>query len=172
MYKVDRGLSNPDKEAKYPAFSAIAFQSVCIGMTYDNDTRWILINKSASSLFDIFKNNEYSSTAFDVDKWTSFMNESCLQPDCNMDGFNAGIDDAGTGDNDVYVRIGIASNKKSGKGNQCNKIQSYIGIGTKLKDTKGGCLKEHRGVSCGNFVMCNEGICERSVPAIGTVLIK
>ena len=160
-------MSNADKEAKYPAFSAIAFQSVCIGMTYGNDTRWILINKSASSLFDIFKNNQYSSTTLGVEKWKSFINGGCLQPDCNREGFNAG-----KGGNDIFVRIGIASNKKKGGGNQCNKIQSYIGIGTRLSDTKKGCLKKHRGVSCGNFVMCNDGICERSVSAIGTILIK
>ena len=167
VYRVEEGLKDPVRvEAKYPAFSTIGFQSICIGMTYDNITEWILINKSESSLRDVFKNNRYSMTRFGVQKWKSFINGGCLQPHCNKEGFNAG-----KGSNKIYARIGVVSNKKVGGGNECNKIQSYIGIGTRLVD-ENGCLSANRGVSCGNFVMCNDGNCERSVPGIGTILIK
>ena len=166
VYSVDDGLKNPESvEAKYPAFSKIGFKSICIGMTYNESTNWIFINKSASSLLEIFQGNVYTRTVFGPNKWKDFITGGCLQPDCNNEGFNAGKNGG-----DIYVRIGIASNQKKGNGNECNKIESYIGIGTKLADT--GCLQSNPGVSCGNFAMCNDPGCRRSTAAIGTILIK
>ena len=133
-------------------------------MTYDNSTRWIHINKSASSLLEVFGSNRYSKTELGVAKWTNFISGGCLQPDCNNEGFNTGRSSGA-----IYARIGIASNKKWFL-SECSRIQSYIGIGTKMTDTSFGCLRNHRGVSCGNFAMCDA--CGRSVSAIGTIFVK
>lgn len=165
-YRVDEALSDPDnEEAKYPAFSKMGFQSICIGMTYESATNWILINKAGSSLLDIFKHGRPVSTSLGPDKWKSIMKASCLQPDCNNEGFNSGKHNG-----EIYVRVGIASNTKTGEGNKCNRIQSFLGIGTRVLPS-GSCSARRPCISCGNF-SCLERSCRRSVAGIGTILIR
>lgn len=152
-------------EAKYPAFSHLSFQSICVGMTLNGTTNWILINKSGSSLLDIFQNNLYSQTAFGPMKWKDLIGESCLHLDCNDEGFNV---QKSIGD--VYIRIGVIGKKKSGSSSNCNKIKSFIGIGMKSLPSSG--CTDRPLITCGNLGMCGDAECNKLIPAIGTILVK
>ena len=128
-----------DEETKMPSYWSNNFTQICLGMRVGDVTEWLVINKQARSLHSLVANNNYKPTSLGRDKWKSLIDESSLQPECNMEGFNTKFPTAS--DDSAFTRIGIISNN----GKHCNSCNSRIGFGS--GGTRGGMDGTN---SCGN----------------------
>ena len=127
------------EETKMPSYWSNNFTQICLGMRVCNVTEWLVINKQASSLHSLVADNNYKPTSLGRDKWKSLIDESSLQLECNMEGFNTKSPTAS--DDSAFTRIGIISNNEE----HCNSCDSRIGIGS--GGTRGGMDGTN---SCGN----------------------
>ena len=87
--------------------------------------RFIVINKTASSLYSLIADGKYRTTSLGPDTWKTLIgSQASLETDCNKEGFNVVAD---FGDPMPKARIGILGN---GGFNDCNTCDSRIGFGT------------------------------------------
>ena len=153
-YNADNGLKSfAEEEAKFPAFSKIKFEAVCVGMTFSGMTKWLRINITRDSLLHIFKPGIYIATYLGRTAWKNIIDQSSLQRNCNKEGFNVM-----RGNNNVIVaRIGYMANNE----NECNSPDSAIGFGM------WGHWK-----SCGNNARVHVDNGERANAAFGYIMIQ
>ncbi|PFX24564.1 hypothetical protein AWC38_SpisGene10818 [Stylophora pistillata] len=79
-----------EQESKLPTYWSTNFNKICLGMKKNNDINFILINKTAESLFSLIADGEYRITSLGRNTWKSLLgSEASLQPYCNREGFNA-----------------------------------------------------------------------------------
>ena len=130
-------------------------------MNVNGVTNWIVINRQASSLFSLSADGVFKSTTVGKNTWLSLMDDSCLQQNCNREGFNINLPDAGL----VYmkVRIGIAANNE----NDCLSCNSCFGFGTSVR----GCWGAIRKTTCGNIAICNE-LDNKNTEAFGCIFVQ
>ena len=112
------------EETKMPSYWSNNFTQICLGMRVGDVTEWLVINRQASSLHSLIANNNYKPTSLGRDKWKSLIDESSLQLECNMEGFNTKSPTAS--DDSAFTRIGIISNNEE----HCNSCNSRIGFGS------------------------------------------
>ena len=92
-------------------------------MKIEQQINFIVINKTASSLYSVIADGEYHSTSLGRSNWESLIgSEGALQANCNKEGFNAKC----TIPRVAKARIGILGNNE----NECNSCDSSIGFGT------------------------------------------
>ena len=97
--------------------------------------RFIVINKTASSLYSIIVGGNYQATKLGRDMWKSLIgSQASLQHNCSREGFNVKSEL----DHHAKARIGILGNNK----NDCKWTDSRIGFG-------GGGEPNHNN-ACGN----------------------
>ena len=150
-----------NEEAKFNAFSKLSFDSICIGLKYSGTTKWLRINVKGSSLQDIFQTGNYIQTSISRDTWKGLIRGSSLQLNCNHQGFNVK-----GGDGKMYVRIGYVGNNE----NSCDSPDSFLGIGTINYVL---CSTYHLAdISCGNFASCQPDNGDKSLPAMGFILVQ
>jgi hypothetical protein len=106
-------------EAKLDTFSKIGFEAVRLGMTDAGQTRWIVLPIAGESLAAILQGGSYTPTSVGRDAWKGLLASPSLQPECNMEGFNA------VPSNGRSVRIGIMANEQP----DCTSVDSFIGLG-------------------------------------------
>ena len=95
----------------------------------NNQSKFIVINKQANSLYSLIADGQYRSTSLGRDKWKSLIgSEASLQKHCNKEGFNA----VGGKPSNSKARIGIISNQQD----NCASCDSRIGFGTGGKHDK------------------------------------
>ena len=59
-------------------------------MMIGSQTRFIVIHKTASSLYSLIADGNYRATALSRNTWKSLIgSQASLQPNCNKEGFNA-----------------------------------------------------------------------------------
>ena len=127
-------------------------------MKIDNQTRFIVFNKQAPSLYSLIADGNYRATSLGRDTWKKLIgSQASLQLNCNKEGFNAFETVLG-----AQARIGIVSNNQ----NQCDSCNSRIGFGT------GGSPDDKN--TCGNEV---DGIDEpdngeKHIKAMGYILVQ
>ena len=94
-------------------------------MKVKDATKWIVINQTASSLFDVIAGGTKTTTTVGKDTWKSLIAGSSLQDNCNDEGFNLKCEAS-----DVYthVRLGFLANNE----NDCDTCDSYIGLGVHI----------------------------------------
>ena len=123
-YNLPGGKTGFDsQETKLPTYWNTSFTKICLGMKIGQQMKFIVINKSANSLFSLIADGQYRATSLGRDMWKTLIGlQASLQLNCNKEGFNV-KDISG-----VYseARIGIISNN----GNDCNHCDSRIGFGT------------------------------------------
>ena len=129
-------------------------------MLLSNETRWLRLNISATSLREVFKDNNYIKTTLGRSAWKGLGPQPSLQSYCNKEGFN--VRDSR---NKMYARIGIIANQED----NCGSPDSFIGFGT-LRDKF--CNAELKSISCGNHASCEPDNGEKSIPAICYILIQ
>ena len=89
----------------------------------DGQSKFIVINQQANSLYSLIADGQYRKTSLGRDTWKSLIgSEASLQYNCNKEGFNA----YGKYLDHSKVRIGILGNNE----NDCDLCDSRIGFGT------------------------------------------
>ena len=108
-------------ETKLPTYWNTPFTKICLGMKIGQQINFIVINKTASSLYSLIADGQYRNTRLGRDTWKTLIGtDAILQPNCNMEGFNAVCNDVSK------ERIGILGNNE----NDCLTCDSGIGFGT------------------------------------------
>ena len=77
-------------------------------MKVNDDTKWIVINHQASSLFNVIADGVFKNTTVGKNRWLSLMDGSRLQEHCGTEGFNINVPGYGPNAN-LKVRIGYNS---------------------------------------------------------------
>ena len=134
IYNIENGIKSfYEQEAKFPAFSKVPFNDVCIGMKVSSDVRWLRINGiQKESLVSLFKSGNSMYTNLDRSSWKNLIASSSLQLNCRRQGFN--VKDSS---NSILSRIGYIANQE----NDCATCDSFIGLGPANRFS----------ISCGNF---------------------
>ena len=96
-------------------------------MKIGEDLRFIVINKSADSLYSLIADGQHRSTFLGPEKWKSLIgSQGYLHRYCNKDGFNLEPEGAYWKNKACKARIGILANYNKG----CVDVDSRIGFGT------------------------------------------
>ena len=107
-YNLDGGKTGFDfQESKLVTYSSSPFTKICLGTKFQNQNRFIVINKTANSLFSLIADGSYRPTTLGRDTWKKLFGDSAsLETHCNREGFNLRC----TGDHVYLSRIGITTN--------------------------------------------------------------
>ena len=126
-------------------------------MMVGSQTRFIVIHKTASSLYSLIADGNYRATALSRNTWKSLIgSQASLQPNCNKEGFNA------VSGNYPHsrARIGIIANQE----NDCGTCDSRIGFGT------GG--KHDNSNTCGNEATYSPDNGDKHIKAMGYIFVQ
>ena len=138
-----------------PTYWNTSFSKICLGMKIGQQVNFITINKQASSLFTLIADGQYRNTSLGRDTWKMLIgSEASLQPNCNMEGFNAVCSFPSWS----RARIGILGNE-----GQCTNCDSRIGFGT------GG--KHDDSNTCGNEVLGGDNG-NKHIKVMGYILVQ
>ena len=125
---VTAGLDGlTQNETKLASYHNTPFKKVCLGMTRNNVTNWILVSYTATTLYSVIADGDYRKANVGRKEWMSLINGASLQENCNMEGFNVQCSWPGR-----KSRIGILGNNK----NKCDSCNSVIGFGIEMRKWK------------------------------------
>ena len=159
-----------DQETKLPTYWSTSFKELCVGMKVGNDLKFLSINYSASSLYDLIADGKYRATSLGRQKWKSLINGSSLQRNCNKEGFNV----VGTpAPNWAKARIGFIGNEQ----NLCHSPDSYLGFGGIASANRRYFSDVNCGVTnvtntCGNSATCSPDNGVKEIKAMGYILVR
>ena len=132
-WKVEAGLDGlAQNETKLASYYNTPFTTVCLGMTRNGVTNWILVEYTATTLYSVIADGSFHNTGAERGEWLSLINGVNLQPNCNKEGFNVNVSN-----NNHKLRIGIAGNNE----NDCDSCDSLIGFGIERKTSMHGTVK-------------------------------
>ena len=132
-WNVEAGLDGlAQNETKLASYHNTPFTNVCLGMTRNSVTNWILVHYTAASLYSVIAGENSHDTNAGRGEWLSLIKGPKLQPYCNKEGFNVNVSN-----NNHKLRIGIAGNNE----NDCNSCDSLIGFGIERKTRTYGIVK-------------------------------
>ena len=117
-------------ETKLASYHNTPFTKVCLGMTRNGVTNWILVHYTATSLYSVITGENSHDTNAGRGEWLSLINGTKLQPHCNKEGFNVNVSN-----NNTKLRIGITGNNEK----DCDSCDSLIGFG--IETTTYGTVK-------------------------------
>ena len=157
-FNVDGGKTGFDsRETKLPSYWNTSFSKICLGMNVSNQINFIVINKSANSLYSLIADGQYRNTSLGRDKWKSVVGpDASLQLTCNKEGINAEC----TMTTRAKARIGILGNEDG----DCDSCNSRIGFGT------GGDHDDSN--TCGNDAKHGGDNGDQHIKAIGYILVQ
>ena len=128
-------------------------------MRVDNQIKFIVINKNASSLHSLIADGQYRNTSLGRDTWKLLISPlGSLQENCNKEGFNARSTRQHNNKDMSKARIGILGNNE----NDCHKCDSRIGFGT------GGLHDDTN--TCGNEATSSAA--DKHIKAMGYILVQ
>ena len=126
-------------------------------MKIGQQIKFIVINRTASSLYSLIADGQYRNTSLGRDTWKSLIGSNAsLEIKCNKEGFNTLCD----WNMHSKARIGIVGNK----GNKCNSCYSRIGFGT------GGKMDDS--ITCGNQASSNGDNGAKKIKAMGYIMVQ
>ena len=126
-------------------------------MEVNGQRNFLVIDKSASSLYSLIADGEHRDTFLGRDKWKTLIGaEASLQTYCNQEGFNSG----GEIPDGAKARIGIIGNEQ----NDCSSCDSRIGFGT------GGSSDDSN--TCGNQAAFSPDNGDKDIKAMGYILVQ
>jgi len=126
-------------------------------MKIGQQLNFIVINKTANSLYSLIADGQYRATSLGRSTWKKLIgSKASLQPKCNKEGFNAVC----TSYVHSKARIGIISNGQ----NQCDSCNSRIGFGTGGKDDDDN--------TCGNEATHSPDNGIKHIKAMGYILVQ
>ncbi|XP_065070552.1 uncharacterized protein LOC135695369 [Rhopilema esculentum] len=153
VYNTELGIKSfYENEAKFPAFSNVAFDEICIGMRASSVVNWLRLPVNSSSLLAIFKPATYIQTNLGRSAWKHLLLSSSMQFNCNREGINVKTDGG-----DIMARIGLIANNED----DCASPDSFFGLGI-------------ASTICGNEALHSPNVDDGQVriEAMGFVLIK
>ena len=108
------------EETKLATYWRTNFTKLCLGTKFQNQNRFIAINKTAESLYSLIANDQPCPTSLGRNTWKKlFGDQAELEPNCNSEGFNPVCY------NSVKIRIGIFANDAD----NCHQCGTYIAFG-------------------------------------------
>lgn len=126
-------------------------------MKIGHETRFIRLNKQASSLYALIQDDKYRPTSLSRDAWKFLVGpEASLQSNCNREGFNVRGDDF----RNSKARIGFIANQE----NECISTDSRIGFGT------GGHQDDSN--TCGNEATFYPDNGHKHIKAMGYIFVQ
>ena len=93
-------------------------------MKLGDTTNWIKLNHTAESLHSVIADGVYKPTSFGRNMWKSLLDDSSLQTECSLEGFNSHANVTNVS-NQAVVRIGIIADNKD----NCVSCNSRLGVG-------------------------------------------
>ena len=163
-YWTDENEYNPSggktgfdqQETKLPTYWNTSFSKICLGMMFDEQLRFIVINKQADSLYSLIADGKHRRTSLGRETWKTLLGDhASLQLNCNQEGFNTECSNDFTS-----ARIGIVTNNEE----PCNSCNSWLGFGTK------GSIYNIN--TCGNVAMHAADNGDKDIKAMGYVLVQ
>ena len=156
-YNIEGGSTGLDsQETKLPTYWNTPFSKICLGMRIGNQTKFIVVNKQANSLYSLIADGQYHDTFLGRNSWKTLIGSpASLQFNCNKEGFNVMADGYR-----AKSRIGIISNQE----NDCFSPDSRIGFGT------GGYPDDFN--TCGNAAAFYPDNGDKSIKAMGYILVQ
>ncbi|XP_044167592.1 uncharacterized skeletal organic matrix protein 5-like isoform X1 [Acropora millepora] len=157
VYNLAGGKTGFDKqETKLPSYWETRFSKICLGMSYGNTTRFVVIDLNASSLFALIADGRYRALSLGRNKWKSLIGpQASLQRNCNKEGFNL------LGPKIFSkTRIGIVANNEY----SCVTCDSKIGFGT--GDYHDG------STTCGNLAAYFPDNGNKNIKTMGYILVQ
>jgi len=128
-------------------------------MKIGQQINFILMEKTASSLYSLIADGDYRATSLGRDTWKMLIgSEASLQPICNREGFNVVADMIES--HKAKVRIGILGNEGS---DACHTCDSRIGFGA------GG--HPDNSNTCGNEATHGGDNGDKHIKTIGYILV-
>ena len=125
---VDEGLNGlTQNETKLASYHNTPFTKLCLGMTRNDVTNWILVDYTAISLYSVIADGRSHETNLGRAEWMSLLNEAVLQSNCNKEGFNAQCSKPRR-----MSRIGIFGNDED----DCSLCNTVIGFGSQVRYSK------------------------------------
>ena len=125
---VEAGLDGlTQNETKLASYHNTPFAKLCLGMTANDVTNWILVNYTPTSLHNVTKGPINKPTNAGRAEWISLMNGTRLQAKCNQEGFKVRCGST------QKCRIGILASEQ----NNCEDCGSLIGFGFNIDGKKG-----------------------------------
>ncbi|KAL9953827.1 hypothetical protein ACROYT_G041296 [Oculina patagonica] len=157
-YDLTGGKTGFDtQETKLPTYWNTPFSKICLGMRIGHQTKFIVINKQANSLYSLIADGRYRATSLGRNTWKTLIgSDASLQQDCNKEGFNA-VCSSGS---HSKARIGFLANN----GNHCSNCDSRIGFGT------GGYPDDSN--TCGNVAQHFTDNGEKHIKTMGYILVQ
>ena len=126
-------------------------------MKVGNQTKFIVINKQAESLYSLIADRQYRNTSLGRDTWKKLIgSEASLQAECNEEGFNV----VATFNSNSKARLGILGNEQK----DCFTCDSRIGFGT------GGYPDDSN--TCGNEALHSPDNGDKHIKAMGYILVQ
>ena len=145
------------QETKLPTYWSTHFSKICLGMRLGHQTKFIVVNRHANSLYSLIADGKYRATSLGRNTWKTLLgSQASLQSNCNKEGFNA-IGDSST---NSKARIGILGNQQ----NDCASCNSRIGFGT-------GGHPDNKN-TCGNEASDSPDNGIKYIKAMGYILIQ
>ena len=156
MPEGETGMDN--EESKLPTYWNTPFTKICLGMKIPGEeTRFLLVDKAASSLYALIADSKYRPISLGRDVWKTLIGPaSSLQSNCNREGFNVMSDHVDYS----KVRIGFMANQE----NDCVTGDSRIGFGT------GGAQDNSN--TCGNEATFSPDNGEKHIKAMGYIFVQ
>ncbi|XP_074612355.1 putative skeletal organic matrix protein 5 [Acropora palmata] len=157
VYNLAEGKTGFEKqETKLPSYWETRFSKICLGMRSGSTTRFVVIRRSANSLYALIADGRYRALSLGRNKWKSLIgSQASLQRNCNKEGFNL----LG-GNRHSKARIGIVANQE----NNCLTCDSRIGFGT------GGLYDDSN--TCGNQATHAPDNGNKHIKAMGYILVQ
>ena len=157
-YAVEDGLEGlTEKESKLASYWNTPFKKICLGMTVNGDSKWIMLDYEESSLYSVIADGQYRSTSAGREAWKSLIAGSSLQTNCNQEGFNIAYS------LNHKVRIGYYANNEQ----DCKSSDSCIAFGIHYQ----ACYTQSH-ITCGNLAHCFPDNGRRLTAAFGYILVQ
>ena len=118
---------------------------------------FLVINKTANSLYSLIADGQHRTTSLGRNTWKTLIgSQASLQLHCNIEGFNA----VGASYSQSKARIGITNNQQ----NDCKSCDSRIGFGTGGNDDDNN--------TCGNEATHSPDNGIKHIKAMGYILVQ
>ena len=118
-YNLPGGMTWFDtQETKLPSYWNTTFAKICLGIKIGNQTKFIVINKQANSLYSLIADGKYRATSLGRNTWKTLIGD-CHSPDSRI-GFGTG------GNPDNSNTCGNVATHSSDNGGKRIKAMGYI----------------------------------------------
>lgn len=154
-FNLDGGKTGFDfEETKLATYWRTNFTKICLGTKFQNQNRFIVINKTANSLFSLIADGIHRPTSLGRDTWKKLFGDSAsLEPYCDSEGFNPACARS------LPIRIGIYAND----GNVCSECGTFIAFGSYYS----GCFNSGVWVQRSGLQWA-----QYAYPAMGYIMVK